>query len=232
MKKKFLAIFLVLLTFFLCTATTLIVVKHDSAGVEVADAAVLKLGSRGTLVRTVQTRLKNWGYYKSSVDGVYGSLTRSAVVYFQRVHGLYADGIVGAKTAAKLGVNLNQAASTSTSGTSSDVYLLAKLVYAEARGEPYTGQVAVAAVVLNRVKNANYPNTIAGVIYEPYAFTCVADGQINLAPDATAKKAAQDAMNGWDPTYGCLYYYNPKTATSAWMKSRPTKLVIGSHAFT
>ena len=123
--------------------------------------------------------------------------------------------------------------STSSNGTStsSDLTLLARVVYGEARGEPYTGQVAVAAVVLNRVKSSSFPNTIAGVVYQSGAFDCVADGQINLTPNDTAIKAAQDAMNGWDPTYGCLFYYNPKTATSAWMLSRPVKLVIGDHNF-
>jgi len=230
MQKRVISIVLVFVTAFLIAGAAFAFVLGDDG--EIADAAVLKVGSSGALVKTVQTRLKSWGYYKSSVDGIFGNLTKSAVVYFQRVHGLAQDGIVGAKTAAKIGINLNTAASSSKSSSSSDVYLLAKLVYAEARGEPYVGQVAVAAVVLNRVKSSSFPNTIAGVIYEPYAFTCVNDGQINLAPDATAKKAAQDAMNGWDPTYGCLYYYNPATATSQWMRNRPVKLSIGQHAFT
>ena len=115
--------------------------------------------------------------------------------------------------------------------SSSDVYLLAKVIHAEARGETYTGKVAVGAVVLNRVKSSSFPNTISGVVYQPYAFTAVADGQINLSPDSTSMKAAQDAINGWDPTYGCIYYYNPKTATSSWIFSRPTVITIGNHVF-
>lgn len=177
--------------------------------------------------KTVQTKLKRWGYYKGAIDGIYGAQTKAAVKYFQQKNGLVADGIVGPKTAAALGMTL----SGSTTQSSSDLNLLAKCVYAEARGEPYSGQVAVAAVVLNRVKSASFPNTIAGVIYQPYAFTAVNDGQINLTPNSTAYKAAQDALNGWDPTYGCLYYYNPSTATSSWIWSRQTVVTIGKHVF-
>lgn len=197
----------------------------------VADAAVLKKGSSGETVKTIQTKLKRWGYYTGSVDGIYGSGTVSAVKYFQRKNGLTADGIVGAKTAAAMGISLSSSSSSSSTNTSTDLNLLARLVYAEARGEPYTGQVAVAAVVLNRVRSSSFPNTIAGVIYQSGAFDCVADGQINLTPNSTAKSAAQDALNGWDPSYGCLFYYNPKTATSKWMLSRTVKLSIGNHSF-
>lgn len=197
---------------------------------EIAEGAVLKNGSRGTDVKNVQTRLKNWGYYKGTVDGIYGSQTVSAVKLFQKRNGLVADGIVGAKTASAIGIRLS-GSSSSGGVSSSDLNLLARVIYGEARGEPYTGQVAVAAVVLNRVKSASFPNTIAGVIYQSGAFDCVADGQINLTPNATARNAAQDALNGWDPTYGCLFYYNPKTATNKWMLSRPVKLSIGNHAF-
>ena len=197
------------------------------------EAAVLKQGSTGSSVRTLQTKLKSWGYYTGSVDGIYGSQTVKAVKYFQSKNGLAVDGIVGAKTAAALGMTLSGSSSGSSSGSysSSDEYLLAKCVYAEARGEPYVGQVAVAAVVLNRVRSASFPNTIAGVIYQPWAFTCVNDGQINLSPDNNAIKAAKDALNGWDPTNGCLYYYNPATATSSWIWSRPVMLSIGKHNF-
>lgn len=197
------------------------------------EAAVLKQGSTGSSVRTLQTKLKSWGYYTGSVDGIYGSQTVKAVKYFQSKNGLAVDGIVGTKTAAALGMTLSGSSSGSSSGSysSSDEYLLAKCVYAEARGEPYVGQVAVAAVVLNRVRSASFPNTIAGVIYQPWAFTCVNDGQINLSPDNNAIKAAKDALNGWDPTNGCLYYYNPATATSSWIWSRPVMLSIGKHNF-
>ena len=179
----------------------------------------------------MQQKLENWGYYSGSVDGIFGSGTESAVKMFQRTNGLTADGIVGSATAAALGMTLTGGTSSGGSSTSSDLNLLARVVYGEARGEEYVGQVAVAAVVLNRVKSSSFPNTIAGVVYQAGAFDCVADGQINLSPDSTAMKAAQDALNGWDPTYGCLFYYNPRTATSAWMLSRPVKLVIGEHNF-
>ncbi len=180
--------------------------------------------------KTVQTKLKRWGYYTGSVDGIYGAKTKAAVKSFQRKNGLTVDGIVGPKTAAALGMTI-KGSSTGSSQSSNDLHLLAKCVHAEARGEPYTGQVAVAAVILNRVRSSSFPNTIAGVIYQPYAFTAVDDGQINLAPNSTAYKAAQDALNGWDPTYGCLYYYNPRTATSSWIWSRKTVVTIGKHVF-
>lgn len=195
-----------------------------------AEAAVLKQGSSGAMVRTVQTKLKNWGYYSGAIDGIYGSRTVSAVKYFQRRNGLVADGIVGKKTASAMGISLSSS-SSGTSSNSSDLNLLARAVYAEARGEPYTGQVAVAAVILNRVRSSSFPNTISGVIYQPWAFTCVNDGQINLAPNATALKAAKDALNGWDPTYGCLFYYNPKTATNSWIRQKEVRLTIGRHVF-
>jgi N-acetylmuramoyl-L-alanine amidase len=199
--------------------------------VETACAAVYKQGSTGSTVKTIQRKLKYWGYYKGSVDGIYGSKTREAVRYFQRKNNLAVDGIVGAKTLAALGIKASSSSGTSSSYSDADVQLLAKLIYGEARGESYVGQVAVGAVVMNRIKSASFPNTMSGVIYQSYAFTAVADGQINLTPDATAKKAAQDAMNGWDPTYGALYYYNPATATSGWIFSRQTTVVIGNHVF-
>lgn len=189
-----------------------------------AEAATTKAENR-----TIQTKLKRWGYYKGSIDGIYGPQTKSAVKYFQRKNGLAVDGIVGPQTAKALGMSLSSSGGQSQS--SNDLHLLARCVHAEARGEPYTGQVAVAAVILNRVKSASFPNTIAGVIYQPYAFTAVDDGQINLTPNQTAYKAAQDALNGWDPTYGCLYYYNPATATSSWIWSRQTVVTIGKHVF-
>ena len=174
--------------------------------------------------KQIQQKLKDLGYYFGSVDGIYGNATRNAVIAFQKANGLTADGVAGPKTIAALGLNFN-------SVTSSDLYLLAKCVHAEARGEPYVGQVAVAAVILNRVKDVAFPNTISGVVYQPWAFTAVNDGQINLEPNSTAYQAAQDALNGWDPTYGCLYYYNPTTATSKWIFSRQTVVTIGKHVF-
>ena len=193
-----------------------------------ASAASVSYGARGDDVKKIQQALKKWGYYKGSVDGIFGSGTLAAVKDFQRKNGLTADGIVGPKTASALGITLGGTGSSATTG---DVYLLARIIYGEARGEPYKGQVAIGAVVLNRVKSASFPNTIAGVIYQRGAFDAVSDGQINLAPDAAAVRAARDALNGWDPTNGCLFYYNPKTATSRWMLSRPVLLRIGNHVF-
>ena len=165
------------------------------------------------------------------MDGVFGSKTKSAVIYFQRVNGLTRDGIVGEKTAAAMGVTLSSSSSTSSSPANSDLYLMARAVYGEARGESYTGKVAVAAVILNRVKSADFPDTISGVIYQPWAFTAVHDGQINMGTDEECIKACKDALNGWDPTYGCVFYYNPATATNAWIRSRPVVVTIGKHVF-
>lgn len=191
----------------------------------------MQQGSRGSDVTTLQRKLKNWGYYSGSVDGIFGSQTREAVRYFQRKNGLVVDGIVGKKTLAALGMSLGGSSGSTSGYSDSDISLLARLIYGEARGESYTGQVAVGAVVLNRVRSSSFPNTIAGVIYQPYAFTAVSDGQINLTPNATARKAAIAAMNGWDPSYGAIYYYNPSTATSSWIFSRQTTVVIGDHVF-
>lgn len=189
-----------------------------------------KYGSRGSEVTQIQTKLKRWGYYNGNVDGIYGSQTVSAVKYFQRKNGLTVDGIAGKNTLAAMGI-YNSSSGSSSANNSSDLNLLSRLVYAEARGEPYAGQVAVAAVVLNRVKNSSFPNTVAGVIYQAGAFDVVSDGQINLTPNSTAKKAAQDALNGWDPSYGAIYYFNPNTATNAWIWSRPMTITIGNHRF-
>ena len=195
--------------------------------------ALSKYGSRGDEVRQIQTKLKNWGYYSGSVDGIYGSATLSAVKSFQKKNGLTVDGIAGTKTLQAMGIyNSSSSSSTSSSNVnSSNLNLLSRVVYGEARGESYTGQVAVAAVVLNRVKSSSFPNTISGVVYQSGAFDCVSDGQINLTPDATARKAAQDAINGWDPTYGAIYYFNPATATNKWIWSRPMTVTIGKHRF-
>ena len=192
--------------------------------------ATSKYGSRGEEVKKIQQKLKNWGYYTGTVDGVYGSKTVEAVKKFQRKNGLTADGIAGTKTLNALGINTGSGTS-SKSSNNSDLNLLSHLVYGEARGEIYKGQVAVAATVLNRVADSRFPNTIAGVIYQSGAYTAVSDGQINLSPDTNAKKAAQDAINGWDPSLGSIYYFNPNTATSKWIWSRPQVITIGKHIF-
>ncbi len=194
--------------------------------------ALSKYGSRGDEVRQIQTKLKRWGYYNGNVDGIYGTQTLNAVKYFQRKNGLTQDGIAGPATLKAMGIFSSSGSSSSgSSSNSSNVNLLARLIYGEARGESYTGQVAVGAVVMNRVRSSSFPNSISGVIYQKGAFDVVSDGQINLTPNSTAKKAAQDALNGWDPTYGAIYYFNPATATNKWIWSRPMTVTIGKHRF-
>ena len=205
---------------------------------EVLVTAILRQGATGGEVKEVQRRLKLWGYYNGTVDGVFGVGTKKAVIAFQKKNGLTPDGVVGASTYKALGMNSSYQtlqSANSSSGvngyTSSDVYLLAKTIYAEGRGEPYVGQVAIGAVIMNRIRSASFPNTVSGVVYQRGAFTAVDDGQINLTPNETALKAARDAINGWDPTGGALYYYNPAVATSAWIFDRQTITVIGKHVF-
>ncbi len=187
-----------------------------------------KLGSQGQEVRNIQSRLREWGYYKGSVDGIYGTQTKNAVIKFQKANGLKADGIAGKATLNAIGL---PSGSSSSSSSSSNVNLLARIINGEARGESYEGQVAVGAVVLNRVEHPSFPNTIAGVIYQPQAFTAVDDGQINAAVTSSCIRAAKDALNGWDPTGGAIYYYNPRTATNKWIRSRPVITTIGKHIF-
>ena len=183
-------------------------------------------------ITEVQKRLKKWGYYAGQVDGINGPQTKAAVKKFQKRYGLVQDGIVGPLTAAKMGISVSgSGAGSSSKYNNNDRYLLAKVIYAEARGESYTGQVAIAAVVLNRVEDSRFPNTVAGVIYQPWAFTAVNDGQINLEPNQKAYQAADDALNGWDPTYGSVYYYNPQTATSKWIFTTTYVTQIGKHIF-
>ena len=195
-----------------------------------AEGATLTLGSRGERVALIQQRLKDWGDYQGAVDGVFGRGTYNAVVRFQRRNGLRADGQVGRRTAAALGVPLTGTISASLY-RESELSILARLVSGEARGEPYIGQVAVAAVVLNRVRSDDFPDTVSAVIFQPGAFDAVWDGQFDMTPTDSAMRAARDAMNGWDPTGGCTYYYNPSTATNAWIWTRDVQLTIGRHAF-
>lgn len=191
-----------------------------------ANEALSRLGSTGSEVTKIQTKLKNWGYYTGAIDGKYGSATQKAVKDFQKKNGLTVDGIAGSATLAAMGIS-----SSSSSASNNDVYLLARAINGEARGEPYSGQVAVGAVILNRVKHPSFPNTVAGVIYQPGAFTAVDDGQIDAAMTSSCERAARDALNGWDPTGGAIYYYNPVTATNKWIRSRPIILTIGKHVF-
>lgn len=205
------------------------------AMVQYASADLYKKGSSGATVTEIQTRLKNWGYYSGEIDGVYGSKTEAAVKYFQRKNGLAVDGQVGNLTLAALGIQPagSSGLSTGSSGGNKDgdEYLLARLISAEARGEPYEGQVAVGAVVLNRVAHVSFPNSISGVVYQPGAFSCMYDGQFDQPISESAYRAARDALNGWDPSGGAIYYFNPNTATSAWIWSRPAIVTIGEHRF-
>ena len=196
-------------------------------------ATVLSVGSRGENVTKVQKRLIQYGYLSGSADGVFGEATRKAVLWFQKNNKLTQDGKVGPATAAALGVTLSSSSSAASSAAivSADHRLLSKLVYAEARGESYKGQVAVAAVVLNRVRSSEFPGTISGVIYQSGAFSCVSNGSIDNTPNSSCIRAALDAMNGWDPTGGCLYYYNPKKTSDSWIRTRTVVTVIGSHYF-
>lgn len=192
-----------------------------------ADAALYKRGSSGATVTQIQTRLKSWGYYNYTIDGIYGSRTENAVKYFQRKNGLAVDGQAGDKTLAAMGIYEQQ----STSANNGDVYLLARLISAEARGEPYVGQVAVGAVVINRIDHPSFPNSLSGVIYQSGAFSCLDDGQFNQPISDSAFRAAREALNGSDPSGGAIYYFNPATATSSWIWSRPLLTVIGNHRF-
>ena len=194
---------------------------------QTADAASYKRGSSGSVVTQIQTKLSQWGYYSGSVDGIYGSKTESAVKYFQRKNGLTIDGIAGPATLQAMGIS----SSGSSSSYDNDVYLLARLISAEARGEPYAGQVAVGAVVLNRIEHPSFPNSLSGVVYQSGAFTCLSDGQFYSSVADSAYSAARDALNGWDPSGGAIYYFNPSTATSSWIWSRPYITTIGKHRF-
>lgn len=214
-KKIVMCISIIFLSLFMISFGTYIVLENQAV-VTVATTSETK---------QIQQRLKELGYFNHEVTGYYGSITRAAVKKFQFDYGLPQTGEPDRTTLSYLGL------SNSSSQNSSDLYLLAKCVYAEARGEPYVGKVAVAAVILNRVEHPDFPNTIAGVVYQPWAFTAVYDGQINLEPDQDSYSAAQDALNGWDPTYGSIYYYNPATATSQWIFSRETVVTIGRHVF-
>ncbi|MHA7963093.1 spore cortex-lytic enzyme [Paenibacillus sp. CAU 1782] len=234
--------------------------KGYGGGTEAAfTGATLRVGSSGQDVNELQGRLTYLGYYNGAIDGVFGSKTKGAVTWFQWKFGLKSDGVVGAATKKKLvdatknwkpGSTAGGSAGAGSSGggsatagnpplqksnrlglTENDIQIMANAVYGEARGEPYEGQVAVAAVILNRVKDENFPNTVYGVIFQPRAFTAVDDGQIYLTPNASARKAVEDAIGGNDPTQGCLYYFNPETATSKWIWTRPQFKTIGKHIF-
>ncbi len=202
---------------------------HRQAVSEDSVSTLSKLGSRGDEVRKIQKKLKELGFYNGSADGIYGTATKKAVTAFQKSCGITADGIAGAKTLKFLGLGSSE--SSNSAYTNSDVRLLAKLIAAEARGESYKGQVAVGAVVLNRVAHSSFPDSISGVIYQKGAFSCVNDSNWSIAPTEESLKAAQDCINGWDPSGGAIYYYNPSKTSNSFMHSRPVITVIGRHRF-
>ena len=228
-KNKSLKSIVILLIILLFVGLSIFVISNINNGSEVE--ALSKYGSRGSEVTQIQTKLKRWGYYSGNIDGIYGTQTVKAVKYFQRKNRLTADGIAGPATLKAMGITSSSSTSSSTSSYNSNLNLLARVIYGESRGEPYTGQVAVGAVVMNRIKSSSFPNTLSGVVYQSGAFDAVKDGQVNLTPNSTAIKAAQDAMNGWDPSYGAIYYFNPSTATNKWIWSRPMTVTIGKHRF-
>lgn len=224
MKKNKLLIVLFIFSFLYIYVGIVYLAEQNSRIAE----TLSRFGSTGSEVTQIQQRLKSWGYYQGNIDGVYGSQTVAAVKYFQRANGLTIDGIAGDATLAAMGIT----SSSNSAGTNTaNVNLLARLINGEARGEPYTGMVAVGAVVLNRVASSKFPSTVAGVIYQSGAFDAVSDGQINLTPSQQAYNAARDAMNGWDPSGGAIYYFNPATATNKWIWSRPMTVTIGKHRF-
>ena len=208
--------------------TALILIISLSFIISIDGSALSKIGSRGEEVKEIQRRLKKWDYYYGSVDGIYGTKTKDSVIKFQRKNSLLADGIAGKKTLEKMGIH---GLSNNSNSNNSSINLLARVISAEARGESYRGQVAVGAVILNRVAHSSFPDTISGVVYQSGAFDCMYDGQINQKVVDSAYKAAQDAINGWDPSGGAIYYYNPKTAKSSWIKKRPIITTIGNHVF-
>ncbi len=211
----------------LAIAVALSIVAMILASAPTARAVSYKKGSTGSVVTQIQTKLKNWGYYSGAVDGIYGSGTEKAVRQFQQKNGLTVDGKAGPKTLAALGISV----SSSSGGGNANLDLLARLISAEARGEPYAGQVAVGAVVLNRVNHPSFPSTISGVIYQNGAFSCLQDGQFWQPVSDSAYQAARDALNGSDPSGGAIYYFNPAKTTNKWIWSRPLIVVIGSHRF-
>ena len=219
MKRVFLAAW--------CFAMVCILYITISFNPEYVSAVTYSYGSKGSTVTEIQRRLKNWGYYSGSVDGEYGYQTYTAVRYFQSKNGLRVDGVAGNETLRALGINTGE----SNAPGSQNLYLLAQCIHGEARGEPYIGKVAVGGVIINRTRDPRFPSTIPGVIYQPGAFDAVSDGQLYLTPDSESINAAQDALNGWDPSGGALYYFNPAKTTNSWIWSRPLIKVIGNHRF-
>lgn len=229
--KKQIKIFLALVMVAVLIVGSVSIASQSFYGNGEAISTLSRLGSRGEEVRQVQKKLKELGYYNGAVDGIFGSGTQKAVRAFQKNCGLTVDGIAGPKTLQYLGLTSGSSSASLGKYSQSDINLLAKLIAAEARGESYTGQVAVGAVVLNRVGHSSFPDSIAGVIYQRGAFSCVNDSNWSVSPNSTSLKAARDCINGWDPSGGAIYYYNPAKTSNAFMLSRPVITTIGSHVF-
>lgn len=223
--KKALLAFCVVLTIFGIISISYTMTNERTT--DIAISALSKIGSRGNEVKAIQEKLKERGIFTGSVDGIYGSATAAAVKKFQKQQGLTQDGIAGPATLKKLGVSIG----TLPAATQNNIYLLARIISAEARGESYEGQVAVGAVVLNRVEHPSFPDTLSGVIYQNGAFTAIVDGQFNEPIAESAYRAAKDALNGWDPSGGAIYYYNPDKTSNKWIRSRPVIKRIGKHLF-
>lgn len=226
-KKKMLALIAAALFCLLCVILPLSAGLDYPSANEPAAQALSKVGSRGSEVRAIQEKLKERGIYKGSVDGIFGEGTKAAVKKFQKQQGLTQDGVAGPSTLKKLGVTIGSA----PAATQNNIYLLARIISAEARGETYSGQVAVGAVVLNRVEHPSFPDTLSGVIYQDGAFTAIVDGQFNQPIADSAYNAARDALNGQDPSGGAIYYYNPDKTSNAWIRKRPVIKRIGKHLF-
>ena len=227
MKNKVVPVLKVVFIILLNLFTIMLFVYASAAHQESSVTALSKVGSRGAEVRAIQERLKERGLYKIAVDGIYGTKTKEAVIKFQKQQGIAADGIAGPVTLKRLGISIGSV----PAATNANVNLLARIISAEARGESYTGQVAVGAVILNRIEHPSFPDTLSGVIYEPGAFTAITDGQFNQPVADSAYKAAKDALNGWDPSGGAIYYYNPSKTSNQWIRSRPVITTIGKHVF-
>lgn len=215
------AIVVLLNLFFLTLVTKML--EPVPVGTEVLS----KVGSRGKEVEAIQKTLKEYGLFNTSVTGYYGTQTEAAVRRFQKARGLTVDGIAGPQTLKALGISIG----TIPSATQANINLLARIISAEARGEPYEGQVAVGAVVLNRIEHPSFPDSLSGVIYQPGAFTAITDGQFNEPVADSSYKAARDALNGWDPSGGAIYYYAPAKTSNKWIRSRPVIKTIGTHLF-
>lgn len=227
--RKSIVLWVILFIMSVLSAGVSIHTFNNSRLTVLAVATPVSWGTSGERVRQVQQRLKELGFYSGNVDGVFGTQTFEAIRNFQQANGLTADGIAGEATFSRLGITYDT--EQTDEEYERNLRILASAIHGEGRGEPYEGQVAIGAVILNRVKSPDFPNTIADVVYQNGAFDAVRDGQISLTPNESAYRAARDALNGWDPSEGSLYYWNPATATSKWIWSVPIKKTIGRHVF-